>query len=164
MKKIGIVLVVVIISLSCNKKLENTDISDVNEDSQVVNSINSDIVEIPESCYFDDLKNDSIYLHINNNIGTITGKLRYKNGKKEKTTGDVMGFIDGDTLKLDYMFTENGVQTSKEIWFLNKNEKLVEGIGNHDEFGSYSNPKKIVFEGGHSLESANCKGFDKNFK
>lgn len=164
MKNITILSSALLLIFSCNKKLDETKIKDVTEDSQVVNSSDISVEEITSTCYFDDIKNDSVYLKITDNLGTITGKLRYKNYQKDSSNGDVMGFMSGDTLKLNYIFNSEGVSSTREIWFLKKNNLLVEGIGDQDGEGNYTNIKDIRFENGHSLQPEDCQKLEKYFK
>lgn len=164
MKRISIISAIFLFLISCDKKLEHSKIKDVTQDSQVVNSSDISVEEIGSKCYYDDIKNDSVYLKITDNLGTITGKLIYKNSQKDSSKGDVMGFMSGDTLKLNYIFDSEGISSTREIWFLKKNEKLVEGIGNQDEDGNYTSAKQVKFENGHSLQPVDCQKFEKYFK
>ncbi|MFC6268621.1 hypothetical protein [Frigoriflavimonas asaccharolytica] len=164
MKNFIFLLAASTLAFSCNKKLEDSNIKDIKQDSQTVNSSDINIEEIPTLCYFDDMKNDSVYLKISDNLGTITGKLNYKNAEKDNSTGDVSGFKSGDTLKLIYVFNSEGTSSTREIWFLKKNEKLQEGIGNQDEDGNYTSAKQVKFEGGHSLKQIDCKEIAQNLK
>lgn len=156
MKNISLIVASFLLFISCNKKLEDSKIKDVTKDSLTVNSSEIAVEEIGSLCYYDDIKNDSIYLKITDNLGTITGKMRYKNFVKDHPTGDVMGFMSGDTLKLSYIYNAEGASLQKEIWFLKKNEQLVEGIGNKDEEGNYTSFKNVKFENGHSLQPVDC--------
>ena len=164
MKNIAILSAAFLLIFSCNKKLDDSKIKDVSKDSMSVNSSDISVEEITSKCYFDDVKNDSIYLKITDNLGTITGKMRIKNYEKDSSIGDVMGFMSGDTLKLNYIFNSEGVSSTREIWFLQKNERLLEGIGDQDADGNYMNAKQVKFENGHSLQPADCKMIEKNFK
>lgn len=164
MKNILIIAASFLLVSACNKKLEDSKIKDVVKDSQTVNTSDISVEEIKSVCYFDDIKNDSVYLKITDNLGTITGKLRYKNFEKDSSLGDVMGFMSGDTLKLSYIFNSEGTTSTREIWFLKKNEQLLEGIGNQDADGNYISAKQVKFENGHSLQPIDCDKLANKFK
>ena len=164
MKNMLIIAASFLLITGCNKKLEDSKIKDIIKDSQTVNTSDISVEEIGSLCYFDDIKNDSVYLKITDNLGTITGKMRYKNFEKDSSNGDVMGFLSGDTLKLSYIFTSEGAVSTREIWFLKKNEQLVEGIGNQDADGNYISAKEVKFENGHSLQPVDCEKMAHTFK
>lgn len=163
MKKIAISSAVALAIFGCTKNTDSS-VKDVSSKTQTINASEITIEEIPQLCYFDDVKNDSVYLKISDNLGTITGKLIYKNAQKDSSSGDVMGFMSGDTLKLDYMFSAEGTTSTREIWFLKKNDKLMEGIGEQDAEGRYLSAKQVLFEGGHTMQPADCEKLTKNFK
>lgn len=78
MKNISLIVASFLLFISCNKKLEDSKIKDVTKDSLTVNSSEIAVEEIGSLCYYDDIKNDSIYLKITDNLGTITGKCATK--------------------------------------------------------------------------------------
>ncbi len=164
MKNIFIISTVIISIISCDKKLEDSKVKDITKDSLTVNSSDISIEEIGSKCYYDDIKNDTVYMKVTDNLGTITGKLIYKNSQKDSSSGDIMGFMSGDTLKLNYIFNSEGTSSTREIWFLKKNENLVEGIGNQDEDGNYTSAKQVKFENGHSLRPADCQKIEQYLK
>lgn len=172
MKKIFFPFLVTCCMISCDKKSKDIFSDKVSVDSAKVISNEPEVseavdpaLEIKSMCYQDILRNDSVYLKIEDNLGTIVGKLRYKNQDKNNSNGDISGIKNGDTLKLDYTFQSEGKTSTREIWLLEKNGKLLEGVTDYDKSGEkYANPKKIKFEGAHEFSVADCKDFDKNFE
>lgn len=168
MKKIILIPLVAFAVISCEKK-----------SSEVVNVDQSaaDSVTVPESnepmqsstlqtCYLGVTGKDSVYVSLDDNLGTITGKMRYKNFEKDSSMGDLMGSKNGDTLKLTYNFQAEGTTSEREIYFLQKGENLIEGIGDQKMEGmksTYQNPSNLKYEG-NNLKQMDCEGFDKNFK
>ncbi|QFG53125.1 hypothetical protein [Chryseobacterium sp.] len=165
MKKSILVLGMIAVTMSCGKKTENT-INDVsNRDSLAVNESDIQIDAIPENCYMEATGKDSLFVRLSDNLGTVTGKMHYKNFEKDSSFGDLVGMADGDTLKLEYTFQAEGTTSTREIWFLRKDGSLIEGIGDYNETGEqYKDTKLLKFTGGHTLKAADCKGFDKNLK
>lgn len=163
MKRYVFVATLCTLALSCEKKTDST-VQDVNRDSLTINESDIEVEAIPHSCWLEAKGNDSLFAMIDDNLGTVTGKLKYQNYQKDSSSGDINGISSGDTLKVDYIFQSEGVTSTREIWFLKKNGNLIEGIGDYDESGErYKDPKNIKFEGGHSLAPAECAGFEKNF-
>lgn len=164
MKKYLLSTAAFLVLFSCEKKTENK-VQDVSKDSVTINESDIQVEAIPHSCWLEVKANDSVMAVIDDNLGTVTGKLQFKNYQKDSSSGDIYGISVGDTIKVDYVFQSEGLESTREIWFLKKNGNLVEGIGEYDETGEkYKDPKAVKFEGGHSLSSADCKDFDKKFK
>lgn len=166
MKKLILLGAVSAFLINCNKKTEapapktNTDTIAVEE--PVVDTLG------PKSfCYIGVVGKDSVFASIDDNLGTITGKLSYKNSEKDSSKGDVTGFKSGDTLKLTYEFTAEGKKSKRDIFFLQKDNALTEGIGDHKEEdgqSKYADEKKIVYKDGPKLNAADCKAVNKAVK
>lgn len=119
-----------------------------------------------DNCYFGVIGKDSIFLSLNDNLGTITGKMRYKNFEKDSSFGDVIGSKNGDTIQLNYTFQSEGTTSDKEINFLKKEDRLLEGMEDQKVDGQksvYSDRKKMVYSDDNELKSVDCSGFEKNF-
>lgn len=102
---------------------------------------------------------DTVFVSIDDNLGTITGKMASKNSEKDSNKGELSGFKSGDTLKLTYNFASEGKMGNKnEIYFLQTKNGLSEGIGDRDpETGTkYASEKKIKYAGGRNLKPADC--------
>ncbi|MBA5245962.1 hypothetical protein H1R16_01115 [Marnyiella aurantia] len=165
MKKVLLILGFAAVAVACGKKTENK-INDVsNRDSLAVNESDIQIDEIPENCYMETTGKDSLFVRISDNLGTVTGKMHYKNFEKDSSFGHLVGMADGDTLKLEYNFQAEGATSTREIWFLKKDGNLIEGIGEYNETGEqYKDPKLFRFTGGHTLKSADCKSIERKLK
>ena len=163
-----ILVAVALISLwSCEKKISQTvDIQNSAPDSVVVPE-NAEPIESStlQTCYMEATGKDSVFVSLDDNLGTITGKMRYKNFEKDSSFGDIVGSQNGDTLKLNYTFQSEGSTSDREIYFLKKGGNLTEGIGEHKTEGNkdmYANPAKLKFNG-LTLKQIDCKDFDKKF-
>ena len=164
MKKILIPFVIIATLFSCNKKTEQNilkqDSTGVFSDEET--SADSALATTT-ACYMEATGKDTLFAQIDDNLGTISGVLHYKNFQKDSSSGDIIGFSSGDTIKVDYTFQSEGITSIREIWFLKKDGKLWEGIGAYDATGErYADAKKIKFEEGHVLSTANCKDIHKN--
>lgn len=165
MKKIVLPILVSFALASCNKKTEttmnNTDSSGVFVDTE---SAADSTLAVTTSCYMQVTGNDTLFAQIDDNLGTVTGKMHYKNYQKDSSFGDLLGSSIGDTIKVDYTFQSEGTLSTRELWFLKKDGKLIEGIGDYDKTGErYTNYKKIKFEDGHILDAVDCKTIANKF-
>ena len=168
MKKIIVSALLLIFMVSCEKKETETLDQNYIEDSL---AMIPDITEPVESstlqtCYMEGKGKDSVFVSLEDNLGTIIGKMRYKNFEKDSSLGDVIGSQNGDTLKLVYTFESEGSVSEREIYFLRKGSDLIEGIGDQQSEGKvskYSEPGKLKYEG-HTLTQVDCTDFDQKFK
>lgn len=164
MKNLIIIASVLFAVVSCEKKVDQT-IDTSTQDSASLDSSQPIESSTVQNCYLGITGKDSVYVSIDDNLGTFTGKMRYKNFEKDSSNGDLMGTKNGDTLKLNYTFASEGMNSDREIYFLLKDGKLIEGIGEHKVEGNkdmYANPAQIKYTG-QELEKAECKNFEKNF-
>lgn len=158
---------IVITALSCEKKSTETVSSQTTAPDSVTVPESNEPVEPStlQTCYFAANGKDSIFVSLDDNLGTITGKMRYKNFEKDSSFGDVMGTQNGDTIKLSYTFQAEGTTSDREIYFLKKDGGLIEGIGDHKTESNkdlYANPAQLKYEG-NTLKQVDCNDFEKNF-
>lgn len=159
MKKLILLGAVSAFLINCNKKTE-APAPKAEADTIAVEEPVIDTLGPKSFCYIGVTGKDSVFASIDDNLGTITGKLYYKNSEKDSSKGDVMGFKSGDTLKLTYEFTAEGKKSKRDIYFLQKDNTLTEGIGNHKEEDGqsrYADDKKVSYKDGQKLTSADCK-------
>lgn len=145
--------------INCNKKTEKV-IPQVEPDSTAVAESVIDTLGPKSFCYMSVVGKDTVFASIDDNLGTITGKMSYKNHEKDSSKGDVTGFKSGDTLKLTYEFESEGTRSKRDIFFIQKDNTLIEGIGEQkDDNGQmkYANENKINYNAGHKLKTADCK-------
>ena len=166
MKKLILLSAVSAFLINCNKKTEapapKTEADTIAVAEPIVDTL------APKSfCYIGVTGKDSVFASIDDNLGTIIGKLSYKNSEKDSSKGDVTGFKSGDTLKLTYEFASEGKKSKRDIYFLQKDNTLTEGIGDHKEedgHSKYADEKKISYQDGQKLNTADCKAVNKGLK
>ncbi|RXM51218.1 MULTISPECIES: hypothetical protein [unclassified Chryseobacterium] len=166
MKKLILLGAVSAFLINCNKKTE-APAPKVNTDTIAVEEPVVDTLGPKSFCYVGVVGKDSVFASIDDNLGTITGKLSYKNSEKDSSKGDVTGFKSGDTLKLTYEFTSEGKKSKRDIYFLQKDNVLTEGIGDHKEEdgqSKYANENKITYKDSPTLNTADCKVVNKAVK
>ncbi len=169
MKNLFISAFIVAVTLSCEKK--STEISPTDpsmSDSLIIVPESNDPIEPStlQTCYLQATGKDSVFVSLEDNLGTITGKMRYKNFEKDSSFGDVVGNQNGDTLRLVYTFQSEGKTSDREIYFLKKDGKLLEAAGEYTSDGSkssYADHSKLKYDG-PQLDQVDCKNFEKNLK
>ncbi|GAA5102361.1 hypothetical protein GCM10023210_43330 [Chryseobacterium ginsengisoli] len=166
MKKLILLTSLSVFLLNCNKKTEasapKTEVDTTVSAEKVVDTLGT-----KSMCYMGVTGKDTVFVSIDDNLGTITGKMATKNSEKDSNKGDLSGFKSGDTLKLTYEFAAEGTTGNKnDIYFIQTKDGLSEGIGERDaETGTkYANESKIKYAGGRNLKVADCNTVAKALK
>ena len=166
MKKLILLGSLSVFLMNCNKKTETTA-PKAETDSTVTTEKVVDTLGPKSFCYMGVTGKDSVFANIDDNLGTITGKMSYKNFEKDSNKGDISGYKSGDTLKLTYEFVSEGKKSTRDIFFIQKDNTLTEGIGEHKEENGqvkYASEKKISYKDGQKLEAADCNLVNKALK
>lgn len=162
MKKFILLSSLSVLLFNCNKKTENVKPA-ANVDTSTTETDNQPVIDslgAKTFCYLGVTGKDSVFVSIDDNLGTISGKMSYKNFEKDSSKGDLFGYKSGDTLKLTYEFASEGMNSKRDIYFIQKDNLLTEGIGHQkDENGTmkYADERKISYKDGHKLEATDCK-------
>lgn len=166
MNKFCLAALAAVMIISCDKKSEEITVTAPTVDSVTVPETNEPMEPSTiQNCYISVVGKDSVFVSLEDNLGTFIGKMRYKNFEKDSSTGEISGTQNGDTLKLNYVFEAEGSTSEREIYFLKKDGSLLEGIGDHITEGNtdrYANPSQLKYEG-HVLKPTDCKDFDQKF-
>lgn len=159
MKKLILLGSLSVFLLNCSKKAEAPAADTTQPDTAVIAAKTVDTLNAKSFCYIGITGKDTVFVSIDDNLGTITGKMVTKNSEKDSNKGELSGFKSGDTLKLTYEFASEGKTGNKnDIYFLQTKNGLSEGIGERDpETGTkYANENKIKYAGGRTLKAADC--------
>lgn len=160
MKKYMVLAALSVLIISCNKKDETVKPVVPTDSLQTHQEPVADTLGAKTFCYLGVTGKDSVFVSIDDNLGTLSGKMAYKNSEKDSSKGELFGFKSGDTLKLTYEFASEGTTSKRDIYFIQKGNVLTEGIGDQkDENGTmrYADEKKIAYKDGQKLETADCK-------
>ncbi len=157
MRKPLLLLACAIAFVSCKKESEKTEITTSEKDTVVA--------ETPETttlkeCFAFVQQKDTISLSLDQNGADVKGKLRFKNYEKDSSSGDVVGQYAGDTLKLDYTFQSEGMNSKMEMRFLKSGNSLLMGMGDmEDKNGkmSFKSPKTVKYEKSIVLVKTDCE-------
>lgn len=166
MKKLILLGSLSVFMINCNKKAE-APAPKPEKDTVATAEPVMDTLGPKSFCYMGITGKDTVFASIDDNLGTITGKMAYKNSEKDSSKGEVTGFKSGDTLKLTYEFQSEGTKSKRDIYFLQQDGTLVEGIGGHKEENGqmkYADEKKISYKDGQKLSTADCQTITKALK
>ena len=150
-------LLVGLVAISCNQK--STEEIRQGLDSIHVNepTASFDTATISKNCYTAIKENDTIQFSIEDNLGTIIGEMSFKKDD-QNVKASLIGQQTGDTLKFVYNSDLEKDISDKEVWFLKKDDKLLEAVGPYDASGQYyAQPKKLTFGKGNNFIENPCQ-------
>lgn len=158
MKKICITLGIGLFLFSCAS----------NKSKTTKDSIEKASIMIPKSsCYSSISSKDTILLKLEIFPNLVTGILKYNFFEKDKSQGSIEGKLIGDTIYADYSFTSEGKTSVREVAFLIKDNKVVEGFGDMTEQNGkliFKNRKNINFSNGTHFNPIDCVENNKKFQ
>ncbi|RZK42817.1 MAG: hypothetical protein EOO90_05695 [Pedobacter sp.] len=113
-----------------------------------------------QSCYSYTLNRDTASLTLIISGHVVAGNLNYSLYEKDKNTGKIKGELRGDTLVADYEFSSEGSISTRQVAFLKKDGKWVEGFGEvleSDGKTVFKNLSKLKFENQIVFTKVDCK-------
>ena len=105
-------------------------------------------VKSTKECYVFTKNKDTAMLSIDFSGKDVTGTLNYNLYEKDKNSGTISGIVKGDTIMAEYTFNAEGTQSVRQVAFLKKEGKLLEGFGEVEEKGgkvTFKDPKSLQF-------------------
>lgn len=117
------------------------------------------VIEAGENCYAFNNGKDSIKMSIEVNDNKARGALNFNYYEKDSNTGTFSGTLSGDTLWATYTFISEGVQSKREVVFLNQEDNWIQGYGNVTEKDGgfvFSDHDDISFDNNFVLEKIEC--------
>lgn len=155
MKKLNLILIAFgTIFISCNNKAKVNSEIPVSPPAPVTETLGV-------KCYSLLANRDSVSMQLNINANNeVNGKLTYIPYQKDKSEGTIVGNIKGDTLIADYTFTSEGKSSVRQVVFLKKDSKYIEGSGTvlaSNEKTVFTDLTKVKFDGKTVLDEVDCK-------
>lgn len=118
-------------------------------------------VSTEKNCYLAVLGKDSVKLTLNSFGDKLSGNLIYDPYQTDSSFGTVDGIKSGDTVKLHYRFESEGMVSHRDVYFLEKDGKLLEGFGEvrqiNDSMMIFDNPSALKYGNSYILDKVDCK-------
>lgn len=142
-------LLIAVCIISCKSKSAKTEVVD----QQSVGD------STYHRCYSSFINRDTVSLNALIYGDSIKGSLGYKLYEKDQNNGTLLGRMYGDTIRALYTFVSEGVESTRQVIFLQRDSLLVEGVGDLKEENGrvvFDNVNKVEF-GGIVLVQSDCK-------
>lgn len=83
-----------------------------------------------DGCYVGNVRQDTVFLSLTQEGTQVSGQLMYQFYERDQNSGSVQGEVLGDSLLLlDYTFMSEGMESNRQVAFLHRDGKLIEGTG-----------------------------------
>lgn len=112
-----------------------------------------------ETCYRYINNTDTILLNARIQDSTVTGTLVYKLFEKDKNEGTIQGYVDGDLIIADYVFTSEGTSSIRQVVFKKADNGLTEGYGDivtENKRTKFKSIDSLDFNNSISLQKSDC--------
>ena len=119
------------------------------------------------ACYMQVIKRDTIVMLIEKNENNISGRLSFDNYEKDGSSGTVLGWQDGDVMKLVYSFVSEGMNSIMEVFFKKKGDGLVRGVGEMESKGDtvyFLHPELVDFPDDAVMNKLDCEQVPEKYK
>lgn len=156
MRKHFIMVALAMFTIACNSSSSPKKAADstITAETAVVAAAES------RTCYVHYENRDSIYLDLHTKGEQVNGTLNISLYEKDRNTGTVSGIVKGDTILLDYTFQSEGMQSVRQVAYLQKDGKLIEGFADvqeQDGKTSFKSLSDLKFDDSMVLEQSACK-------
>ncbi|WP_116126770.1 hypothetical protein [Lewinella sp. IMCC34183] len=109
-------------------------------------------------CYAYAGKGGTVDLYLTDTDGKVTGTLDYALDEKDANTGTFDGRWRGDTLIGEYAFESEGRESVREVAFLKRGDRLIEGYGPQNATGTaFADRSRLAFTSTMPLLRFDCE-------
>lgn len=158
MKKIFFLLFTTTVLLSCKNKtneLEHTETT-ANQEETSVEETKTSLLEL--GCYVYNQNGNSVTMEITAINDSIKGNLKIAYAEKDANDGTFTGTLKNDKFIGTYTFTSESTVSKREIAFLVKENKLIEGYGEMIDNGTkFKDNNAISYTSTMPLTKSDCK-------
>lgn len=153
MKKFIILSLIALTMANCKNNKESKGL--VEETKPVVTEKPASLLQT--GCYTYNADNNSINFEITSVGEEITGALTYALDGKDTNTGTFKGQLSGNKLVGIYTFGSEGVESTREVAFMIKDDQLIEGYGELNESGNaFKDKNSISYTSTMPLTKTDC--------
>ncbi len=152
-----LILLTVALFSACNSNKTNTDEAPLKDSTSAASVTPTSQTQ----CYaLMTAQGDTITLTLTQQGLDVHGTLVYSLFEKDRNIGTLRGRMHADTLRADYTFESEGVESVREVVFLAKGENFVEGYGSMEETDNktiFSPGAILTFDSEEALKKTECK-------
>ncbi|MER3375632.1 MAG: hypothetical protein RIM83_13420 [Allomuricauda sp.] len=157
MKKIALVFFLIILAVNCKTKEEKNSSEPEISTEMTEEKMETSSPILETGCYIYEANGNKIRFEITAVSETVLGNLDYALKEKDANTGTFAGVLKDSILIGSYTFVSEGMESTREIVFLLKDDQLIEGYGELDETGAaFKDKNALSFSSSMPLSKTNC--------
>lgn len=134
MKKLALLTFALITIVACKNNTKTDNQTVIEEEKPVIKTSPKPTLET--GCYNFQSESNNIQMEITEVNEKVMGILNIAYAEKDANQGKFVGTLNGDKLIGTYTFNSEGIESSREIAFLIKDDQLIEGYGDLNEDGT----------------------------
>lgn len=122
--------------------------------------------ENKRECFSSVIKQDSLWARLDFSADEVTGILIYDFYEKDQNKGTLHGTLKGDTLRASYTFHSEGKVSVREVAFLVRENRLIEGFGEMEMNKNqqvFKEKENIDFSQGVEFKKIDCAAYKTKF-
>lgn len=163
MKSLACLLVLLAAFTACTNNTPTENQNVIKEENTLVDTVKK--ITLETGCYMYEKDGNMIRMHITEVDGHVAGDLNISYAEKDKNKGKFLGVLHGDKLIGVYTFYSEGIESSRQIAFLVKDNQLIEGYGELDENGTtFKDVNAIEYTSTMPLSKVDCDNLTDNCK
>lgn len=110
-----------------------------------------------KECYQWIKNKDTVDMQLVRTADNVRGTLRYMWFEKDKNNGTFTGVFKRDTLRADFKFQSEGMESIREVVFVRKGDQMIQGNGEmEDKNGKMVFTGKLDFTNSISMTKTEC--------
>ena len=117
-------------------------------------------LENSTTCYLSVIGQDSVRISLTDSGGKISREIDFRNSETDGSVGAFIGIKSGDTIKLKARTIAEGYISHNDIYLLEKDGKLYEGVGEikkqNDSTTVFADPAKIDYSKSFVFSKTDC--------
>ncbi|GGG60622.1 hypothetical protein [Bizionia arctica] len=134
MKKLALLTFALITIVACKNNTKTDNQTVIEEEKPVIKTSLKPTLET--GCYNFKSESNNIQMEITEVNEKVMGILNIAYAEKDANQGKFVGTLNGDKLIGTYTFNSEGIESSREMAFLIKDDQLIEGYGDLNEDGT----------------------------
>jgi len=134
MKKLALLTFALITIVACKNDTKTDNQTVIEEEKAIIETIPKPTLET--GCYNFKSESNDIQMEITEVNEKVMGNLNIAYAEKDANQGKFVGTLNGDKLIGTYTFNSEGIESSREMAFLIKDNQLIEGYGDLNKDGT----------------------------
>jgi hypothetical protein len=134
MKKLALLTFALITIVACKHNTKTDNQTVIEKEKPVIKTSLKPTLET--GCYNFKSESNNIQMEITEVNEKVMGILNIAYAEKDANQGKFVGTLNGDKLIGTYTFNSEGIESSREMAFLIKDDQLIEGYGDLNEDGT----------------------------